>query len=343
MKTRDKIKATGMILGIALSIFAVCFVVLAWTGPGLEPPGGNAPSPLHVGTTGQIKDGPLGVEGVLRAYSNLIVDGNVGIGTADPKAKFHIEGAIIIGTQETCDENTIGALRYSSIENRFEGCTGMDWYGIDLDIPKFYLGVDAGVGGTAVDIWNSSPYPEGEEVPIQATPSTHYRFDGWSAPAGTIANATDAETTFTMPGEHVTLEASFYGGPLTWIGSLKSILDCEDIGGTVFDTGANGTICRYPGSTVPSGWTQAANWQRYNPSSWGGDSCGRWRTTGPSTFSNEQVTHYSRGSYYGGGHSTCGESWPQYWQHWGSGYFYSYHVSTSYSNTTTNRVEIGLY
>ncbi len=91
MKTRDKIKATGMVLGIALSIFAVCFVVLAWTGPGLEPPGGNVPSALHTGTTGQVKDGPLGIEGVLHAYTNLIVDGDVGIGTT-PGTKLDVAG-----------------------------------------------------------------------------------------------------------------------------------------------------------------------------------------------------------------------------------------------------------
>ncbi len=96
MKTRDKIKATGMVLGITLSIFAISLGVLAtdWVGPTQAPPGGNLPAPLNSSSLAQIKDGPLGIEGVLRAYSNLIVDGNVGIGTTTPEVKLHSMGQI---------------------------------------------------------------------------------------------------------------------------------------------------------------------------------------------------------------------------------------------------------
>ncbi len=348
MKTRDKIKATGMILGIALSIFAVCFVVLAWTGPGLEPPGGNVPEPLHVGLAGQVKDGPLGVDGVLRAYSNLIVDGNLGLGTDDPKAKFHIEGAIIIGTQETCDDNTEGAIRYNSATKEFEGCNSFTWGEMSAVRPSYYLVVESGVGGSAIDYFDASPYEEGTEIDIRATPSTYYRFDGWSAPAGTFANANDAETIFAMPGENVTLEASFYGGPLTWEGSEKGIIDCEDIGGTVFDTGATGTICRYSGSTVPAGWNQAADWQRYS-GSWGGDLCGRNKSSGPSSFLNQKATIISMGSKRSSHPSACANMWQGSYWYWAGWSSYSptgqtiFAPVTTYSSPTTNRVEIGIY
>ncbi len=85
-----------MVLGIALSIFAISFGVLAtdWIGPTQVPPGGNLPAPLHEGIKGQLKDGPLGIGGVLRAYSNFIVDGDVGIGTPDPGAKLDVVGTV---------------------------------------------------------------------------------------------------------------------------------------------------------------------------------------------------------------------------------------------------------
>ena len=99
MKLSTTIKTIALIIGISFSIFAINLVVLAWTGPSQEPPGCPAGEPgcdvpLHEGTEGQIKDGPLGIEGVLRAYSNLIVDGNVGIGTTSPGAKLDVAGTV---------------------------------------------------------------------------------------------------------------------------------------------------------------------------------------------------------------------------------------------------------
>lgn len=100
MKISRTIKSASMILGISLSVFLVTFVVFAFAGPSQNPPACPAgepgcDAPLHVGTAGQVKDGPLGIEGVFRAYSNLIVDGNVGIGTANPTTRLEVDGNII--------------------------------------------------------------------------------------------------------------------------------------------------------------------------------------------------------------------------------------------------------
>jgi hypothetical protein len=64
-------------------------------------------------------------------------------------------------------------------------------------------------GGTATDLTNASPYPEGTEVSIKAVANPLYQFVNWSAPAGTFANANVAETTFTMPDQDVTVTAHF--------------------------------------------------------------------------------------------------------------------------------------
>jgi hypothetical protein len=64
-------------------------------------------------------------------------------------------------------------------------------------------------GGTATDLTNASPYTAGAVVNIRAVANSGYRFVNWTAPAGTFGNATAAETTFTMPAQHITVTANF--------------------------------------------------------------------------------------------------------------------------------------
>jgi uncharacterized repeat protein (TIGR02543 family) len=65
------------------------------------------------------------------------------------------------------------------------------------------------MGGTAYDVSGESPYNEGEVISIQAVAASGYQFAGWAAPAGSFANAYAAATTFTMPGDDVTVTATF--------------------------------------------------------------------------------------------------------------------------------------
>lgn len=64
----------------------------AWTGPTANPPNNNAPAPISVSSVSQYKAGALGIGGLFHAYTNAIVDGNVGIGTDAPKNRLHIKG-----------------------------------------------------------------------------------------------------------------------------------------------------------------------------------------------------------------------------------------------------------
>ncbi|MGB5925653.1 MAG: fibronectin type III domain-containing protein [Dehalococcoidia bacterium] len=64
-------------------------------------------------------------------------------------------------------------------------------------------------GGTATDLTNASPYTAGTAVSIKAVAAAGYRFVNWTAPAGTFANSNAAETTFTIPAQHVTVTANF--------------------------------------------------------------------------------------------------------------------------------------
>jgi hypothetical protein len=65
--------------------------------------------------------------------------------------------------------------------------------------------------GNATDLTGDSPYLAGTVVSIQAVANSTagYQFFSWTAPAGTFANATAAQTTFTIPAQNVTITAHF--------------------------------------------------------------------------------------------------------------------------------------
>jgi uncharacterized repeat protein (TIGR02543 family) len=65
------------------------------------------------------------------------------------------------------------------------------------------------MGGTAHDVTGASPYMQGEVVSIQAVAASGYQFVGWTAPAGSLANAYAPATTFTMPAQNVVVTATF--------------------------------------------------------------------------------------------------------------------------------------
>jgi len=94
---------------------------------------------------------------------------------------------------------------------------------IDLTIPalptaKYSLTMAVLPAGTgnATDLTNSSPYAVGVAVNIKAVPASGYHFVSWTAPAGSFASATAAQTIFTMPAADVTVTANFaVGGEYT--------------------------------------------------------------------------------------------------------------------------------
>jgi uncharacterized repeat protein (TIGR02543 family) len=88
---------------------------------------------------------------------------------------------------------------------------GMVGCSINTTIPRYDLttAVAPSDSGTATDLTNASPYAGGTGVSIKAVANPGYRFVSWTAPAGTFANATAAQTTFTMPAQNVTVTASF--------------------------------------------------------------------------------------------------------------------------------------
>jgi len=126
------------------------------------------------------------------------------------------------------------------------------------------------------------------------------------------------------------------------IGSGKNSNDCDQIGGSPYDTGS-GIICRYPGSAVPSGWVQAENWQRYvGLATWGGDRCGYHLSSAPLNFENTAAYTLTRGANMGSGAGWCTQSQRGDWVEGYSRGYTNYYINTVV-NPTTNRVEIGIY
>ncbi|GIW67141.1 MAG: hypothetical protein KatS3mg096_009 [Candidatus Parcubacteria bacterium] len=76
------------------------YIPYPWNYPRQDPPGGNVPAPINVGTTTQIKAGALGIGGVFQVYGGLgspilnVVGDKVGIGATSPAYKLDIAGDV---------------------------------------------------------------------------------------------------------------------------------------------------------------------------------------------------------------------------------------------------------
>lgn len=78
---------------LALALFYGAAVVSAWTGPTSAPPGNNAPAPINVSGTSQVKAGGLWI-GSLGTDGGATFGGNVGVGTVSPGQKLDVAGYI---------------------------------------------------------------------------------------------------------------------------------------------------------------------------------------------------------------------------------------------------------
>lgn len=63
---------------VASAVFGAVFagsIVLAWSGPSAAAPGGNVAAPVGVGTTNQVKDANLSVNGI-SVFGNTLLNPN---------------------------------------------------------------------------------------------------------------------------------------------------------------------------------------------------------------------------------------------------------------------------
>lgn len=122
---------------------------------------------------------------------------------------------------------------------------------------------------------------------------------GTSSPAYPVFPVAGGSTSWSCLGRNTGSDDSctmFHELLLTWPTSIHGVKACEDLGGSVYNTG-DGTMCRYIGNTIPSGWLQADNWQRSEVATWGGDVCGEFLSTAPTSFANESAVCRVQGAY----------------------------------------------
>ncbi len=102
-KTITKTLILVVVLVVALG---VNYLFAAWTGPTQAPTGGNTSTPVHIGSTDQVKDGGLSLDG-LSVFGGGYFQGSVGINEVTPSTggeqdlKLDVDGAI--GAKYYCD------------------------------------------------------------------------------------------------------------------------------------------------------------------------------------------------------------------------------------------------
>jgi len=115
--------------------------------------------------------------------------------------------------------------------------------------------------GTATDETDEGPCEEGASVSIKAEANPGYQFVNWTATAGFFEDEDAAETTFTMPGEDVTVTANFRS--TTSVTQYTLTVQVEGQGSTTPSTGVHtynaGTVVNLT-ATPSSGW-QFDGWQ----------------------------------------------------------------------------------
>jgi len=87
---------------ILFSALIMALVIYAWQEPTQPPPQGNVPAPINVGDVTQLKNGGLGINGVLDVSSTAVFRSNVNVGgTTLPLGKLQVARRIFKYTDET--------------------------------------------------------------------------------------------------------------------------------------------------------------------------------------------------------------------------------------------------
>ena len=79
----------ALTLGVLLGSIFSASAAYAWTGPTALPPNSNAPAPINVGVTDQVKNGGLSLNSLL-VSGNAGITGNIGAGTATAYTKLQV-------------------------------------------------------------------------------------------------------------------------------------------------------------------------------------------------------------------------------------------------------------
>jgi uncharacterized repeat protein (TIGR02543 family) len=147
-----------------------------------------------------------------------------------------------------------------------DGVTTKSWVvTVSITPPATYvltMAVSPSGEGTATDKTGNSPYTAGAQVSIQAVANAGYQFVNWTAPSGTITSATSATTTFTMPGNAVTVTANFKSIGITSTTTTTSGTNTVKVTGTdaaptITFTAPSGIDLNNNSGMMVTGWNAA--------------------------------------------------------------------------------------
>ena len=143
MTLRDGVFA---VLFFFLGTLSVGVAYAAWTGPTEAPPNGNVPAPINVGTTGQVKNGGLGLN-TLTVFGNSLFGGSTG-------SNAYINFGPTSGASGYGIRDNAGTLEFKN--------SGGDWASLQSTLYTL-CGGDCGGGGTP-------PYDIGRERVVRIVP-----------------------------------------------------------------------------------------------------------------------------------------------------------------------------
>ncbi|OGD67731.1 hypothetical protein A2Z61_00015 [Candidatus Campbellbacteria bacterium RIFCSPLOWO2_02_35_12] len=162
-----------LLLVIAFTFaLSINYIFAAWTGPIQAPPGGNTPTPVHIGTTNQVKDGGLGLN-ALSVFGNGYFQDNVGIGIVSPQAKLDVAGKIKVGDDSVSP--TAGTIRWTGSD--LEVYDGSVWKSLtsgDTTIITSDVTDCNNFGGNWVDSQGVCYFPAAGECPSGWTQKESY-------------------------------------------------------------------------------------------------------------------------------------------------------------------------
>ena len=264
------ITKTIILLAVLTLALSVNYIFAAWVGPTQAPPGGNTPTPVHVGTTNQVKDGGLSLES-LAVFGDGYFQGTVQVGNSgiDPQA---------------------GMIRWTGSD--LEVYTGTEWKSLTAESSSTTIisgdSVDCtNVGGNWVDTQGIC-YVPGTSCPADWTAEENFSTTLNNSCNSSTAGAQCSNSyTQCSTGGHVRVNqgiesCTFYndfpsgdgnclGGEIvnciatqTEIGCVKKSTVCSDAGGDWQDSQ---DICYFSGTSCASGWSPNANYSSTNSNS----------------------------------------------------------------------------
>ncbi|MBL7045261.1 MAG: hypothetical protein ISR98_01545 [Parcubacteria group bacterium] len=193
-KTLTKILILAFVLTTALG---VNYLFAAWVGPTQDPTGGNTAQPVHIGTTDQVKDGGLSLDG-LSVFGGGYFQGNVGVGVVTPTEALDVDGGIKVGNSTNANAGTI---RWTGTD--LEVYNGSAWASLTsgeeappAEDPNYTDCINA--GGSWVDAI-STCYVPGTSCPSGWTPNANY--------SSTRSNSCSGDCSSCSTGSHVRVNA----------------------------------------------------------------------------------------------------------------------------------------